>query len=172
MADTMREAILEALRDLLASAEAAGFFPPAAIDEPDPSGWVDIAGTSPRLKHACAIQDGPPPDHLAFARGGDEGDACDELELEALVAYAVVGAPDAGQTQLDVRSARRARRDAGVRRLAALIAGNRTLGLSNEVYAEVRPAQRDDAVAFPNAEPGAVALVPVRVLYTAASAAD
>lgn len=170
MAETRREEILEALRDLLATDED-GFFPPAPIDEPDPSSWRDIAGTSPRLKDACAIQDGPPPDHLAFVRGAEGSDA-DELELEAVVAYAVQALPDPGQTAEDCRDARRARRDAAVRRLAALIAGDRTLGLGVEVHAEVRPAQRDDAVAFPNAEPGAVVLVPVRVLYTAASAAD
>ena len=173
MAATLRESILEALRDLLATDD---FFPAAAIDEPQPNpsgpgGWAAIAGTSPRLQHACAVQDGPPPDHLAFARGAEDQDA-DELELEAMIAYVVSAAPDSGQLSADCRAARRARRDEAVRRIAALVAANRTLGLSSEVYAEVRPAQRDDAVAFPNAEPGAVALVPVRVLYTAASAAD
>lgn len=163
------EAILEALRDLLATDPDT--FPPALIDEPDPSAWREIADTSPRLRDACAIQPGSPSDHLAFVRGGDDLDA-DELEMEPTVAYAVSALPDAGQTAADCRAARRARRDLAIRRLAALIAADRTLGLGGEVYAEVRPAQREDEVAFPNAEPGAVAMVPVRILYTAASAAD
>jgi len=171
MAETMRESILEALRDLLAS-DPEGFFPPAVIDEPDPTGWTAIDGVGPRLTHACAVQDGPPPDQLAFVRAGEDDQNCDELELEAMIAYVVTAAPGLGDTAEDLRGARRARRDAGVRRIAGLISANRNLGLSLEVYAEVRPAQRDDDVGFKNAEPGAVALVPVRILYTAASAAD
>ncbi len=165
---TMREQILLALAQLLASPEAEGFFPPAAIDEPEPSGWIAVEGDA-RLTHAAAVQDGPPPDRLAFVRS-DDGDT-DELELEAVVAYAVQCPLVAGQTMAEARSARRARRDEAVERLAALIAANRTLGLGVEVWAELGPAQRDDEVAFANTVAAATAVVPVRVLYTAGHAA-
>lgn len=163
---TEREAILQALAALLASPSAAGFFPAAAIDEPEPSGWVPVADSN--LRHACAVQDGPPPDHLARVHGGGDSD---ELELEAAVAYAVQAVPVAGASPETLRAARRARRDLAVDRIAALIAANRTLGLGVEVWAEVAPAQRDDEVSFANAVPAATVIVPVRVLYTAAHAA-
>lgn len=172
---TPRESILSALQSLLATDP---FFPPAAIDEPEPSEWI-IVGDTPssvapppafagRLFHACAVQDGPPPTLLATARGG--GDA-DELELEAAVAYAVRADLAAGQTQGQARAVRRARRDRAVQRLADLIAANRTLGLGVQVWAELAPAQRDDDIAFPHASACATAVIPVRILYAAAHAA-
>lgn len=164
---TPREAILTALADLLVSPAAGGFFPPAAIDEPEPSGWVAVGG-APGMLHAAAVQDGPPPERLAYVRGADD---TDELELEAVVAYAVQRPVAASETMAVARSARRARRDQAVERLAALIAANRTLGLGAEVWAELGPAQRDDEVAFANAVAAAVAVIPVRVLYTASHAA-
>lgn len=172
---TTREAILQALQSLLASAAAADFFPPAAIDEPNPERWYDVepdpeAPGAPALKHACAVQDGPPPAHLAFVRGA--ADAPDELELEAAVAYAVQAVPGAGHSAADLRAARRARRDAGAKRFAALVAADPTLGISPEVYAEVLPVDRQDDVPFPNAPPAATVIAPVRVLYPGANPAD
>lgn len=169
---TTREAILEALVVMLAASN--GFFPAGEIDEPEPSHWTPVADQPPgvrKILHAVAVQDGPPPDRLALVRGGDDDDACDELELEAAIAYAVRVELGAGETNASGRSARRARRDEGVETIAALVAADRTLGLGVEVYAEVMPAQRDDDIAFPNAPASATAVVPIRVLYTAAHAA-
>lgn len=166
---TMRERILGALSALLASEAAEGFFPPAPIGEAEPSLWTEIPAAG--LRHAAAVQDGPPPEHLAFARGA-AGAGGDELELEAAVAYAVQAAPAAGQDMAALLAARRARRDAAPRRIAALIAADPTLGISPEVYAEARPADRRDEVPFSNALPAAVAIVPVLVLYPGDSPVD
>lgn len=167
----LREPILNALAALLADEE--GFFPPAVIDEPEPSRW-DILGApfaaGMTVLHALAVQDGPPPEVLSFVRGA-EHELTDELELEAAVAYGVRVELGAGQTMDRARTTRRALRDLAVRKIAALISANRNLGLGDEVWAEVRPAQRDDDVAFPNATAVATAVVPIRVLYTAAHAA-
>ena len=168
---TTREDILGALSSLLATDP---FFPPADIDEAEPTHWVEVEAVtidSIRLVHACAVQDGPPPTQLGRARGA-EGEALDELELEAAISYGVQAQVGAGVTIRDCQKARRARRDVAVTRVAALIAANRTLGLGPEVWAEVAPAQRDDGVTFANAAPTATAVVPVRVLYSATHAAD
>jgi hypothetical protein len=169
---TTREDLLDALVALLATDD---FFPPAALDEPEPSSWTEVASAAIdeiRLTHALAVQDGPPPEAMARARG-PEGAALDELELEAAIAYGVQAEAGAGSTVAQVRAARRARRDEAVTRIAALIAANRNLGLpSLEIWAEVAPAQREDEVAFTNATAAATAVVPVRILYTAAHAAD
>lgn len=168
---TTREAILTALQAML---DGSGAFPPATIDEPEPSRWEPLADQpdgAMKLLHAIAVQDGPPPERLAYARGA-EADPTDELELEAAIAYGVRVELGADQTMAEIRAVRRAARDEGVRVIAALIAGNRTLGLGAEIWAEVLPAQRDDDVSFPNAPAVATAVVPIRVLYTAAHAAD
>lgn len=168
---TTREAILTALAELLL--RSGGFFPEAVIDEPEPSRWTPLADQpagAMKILHAVAVQDGPPPERLAFVRGG-EADPTDELELEAAIAYGVRVEIGAGQTQDDVRRARRALRDEAVDLIAALVAGDRTLGLGCEVWAEVGPVQRDDDVAFQNASAVATAVIPIRVLYTAAHAA-
>lgn len=169
---TTREDLLNAMVALLATDD---FFPPAALDEPEPSSWTEVAAAAVneiRLTHALAVQDGPPPEAMARARG-PEGAALDELELELAVAYGVQAEAAAGSTPAQVRTARRARRDEAVTRVAALVAANRTLGLaSQEIWAEVAPAQRDDEVAFTNGTATATAVVPVRILYTAAHAAD
>lgn len=168
---TTREDLLNAMVALLATDD---FFPPAALDEPEPSSWTEVAAAvnEIRLTHALAVQDGPPPEAMARARG-PEGAALDELELELAVAYGVQAEAGAGSTPAQVRTARRARRDEAVTRVAALVAANRALGLSSmEIWAEVAPAQRDDEVAFTNGIATATAVVPVRILYTAAHAAD
>lgn len=168
---TTREDILQALADLLAT--RPDFFPPAAIDEPEPTSWPPVsepAENGRQLLHAAAVQDGPPPDRLGFARGG-EGDPLDELELEAAISYGVQVKPGHQDGIAECRAARRVRRDEAVELIAELIAGNRTLGLGVEVWAEVGGADRQDDVAFPNALPAATAVVPIRVLYPAAHAA-
>ncbi|HZV85408.1 MAG TPA: hypothetical protein VFF48_10530 [Brevundimonas sp.] len=168
---TTREDILHALAALLAT--RPDFFPPAAVDEPEPTSWTpadDPAPNGRQLMHAAAVQDGPPPDHLGFVRGA-EGEALDELELEAAISYGVNVKPGHQDGIAECRVARRIRRDAAVDLIAELIAADRTLGLGPEVYADVRPADRQDDVAFPNALPSATAVVPIRVLYPAAHAA-
>lgn len=168
---TTRESILNALAGMLADAD--GFFPEAVIDEPEPSRW-DLVGeafaSGMKAMHAVAVQDGPPPERLAYVRGAEE-DATDELELEAVIAYGARVELGGGQTMAEARGARRALRDQAVEIIATLIAADRTLGLGAEVWAEVAPAQRDDDVAFPNATAVATAVVPIRVLYTADHAA-
>lgn len=168
---TTREDILQALSALLAT--RPDFFPPAAIDEPEPTSWPEVsdpAANGRQLLHAAAVQDGPPPERLALVRGA-EGDPLEELELEAAVSYGVQVKPGHGDGIVECRAARRARRDEAVDLIAELIAANRTLGLGVEVWAEVGPADRQDDVSFPNALPAATAVVPVRVLYPAAHAA-
>lgn len=161
---TTREAILQALAAMLATVPE--LFPPAAIDEPEPSAWTPLGalGDDARTLHAAAVQDGPPPDHLGFVRGGAGGD---ELELEAAIAYAVQYQPGPGDDAAKAREIRRAVRDRAAPIVAALIAADRTLGLGHDVWAEVQPVQRDDAVSFANAVPTATAVIPIRVLYTA-----
>lgn len=167
---TTREAILNALAVLLAESE--GFFPEAVIDEPEPSLWSPAPDPSPAgAFHAVAVQDGPPPERLAYVRGAED-DPTDELELEAAIAYGARVEIVAGRTMAEARSLRRGLRDRAVKTIAGLIAANRTLGLGAEVWAEVGPAQRDDDVAFQSATAVATAVVPIRVLYTAANAAD
>lgn len=164
-----REEILLALSALLATRPEV--FPPAAVDEPAPSNWVPLEAVGGIvLQHAAAVQDGPPPDRVGLVRGG-EGDPLEELELEAAISYGVQAKPGADMTVAALRTARRARRDLAIRTIADLIAANRTLGLGPEVWAEVMPADRQDDVLFANALPTATAVVPVRVLYTAAHAA-
>lgn len=168
---TTREDILQSLAARLATDP---FFPPADIDEPEPTRWHDVAPSQDgafTVVHAIVVQDGPPPERMGRARGA-EGEALDELELEAAIAYVVQIRPGVDTTTENCRAARRARRDEGTRRIARLIAADRTLGLGPEVYAEVEPAQRDDDVAFPNALPAATTVVPVRTLYPATHAAD
>lgn len=168
---TMREDILQALSGLLAT--RPDFFPPAAIDEPEPTSWPvagDPAPNGRQFLHAAAVQDGPPPDRLAFVRGA-ESDPLDELELEAAISYGVQAKPGHGDTIDDCRAARRVRRDEAVALIAELVAANRNLGLGDEVWAEVGGAARQDDVAFPNALPAATAVIPIRVLYTAPHAA-
>lgn len=164
-----REDILLALSALLAT--RPDVFPPAPVDEPEPANWapVEPAGGI-TLQHAAAVQDGPPPDRVGLVRGA-EGDPLEELELEAAISYGVQAKPGPDVTLEACRLARRARRDLAIRTVAALIAANRTLGLGPEVWAEVLPADRQDDVRFANAIPTATAVVPVRVLYTAAHAA-
>ena len=167
---TTREDILNALSALMGQAMVLSVVP---IDEPEPSRWeamISGIGGQMQIQHAMAIQDGPPPDVLSFVRGPDD-DACEELELEAVVAYAVQVKPAAGYSPEDSRRERRVLRDEAVKVIAHAIAVDRTLGLGGEVYADVRPAARDDDVAFANAIPTATALVPIHVLYTAAHAA-
>lgn len=161
---TTREAILQALAAMLATVPEV--FPPAAIDEPEPADWTPLGdlGDAAHTFHAAAVQDGPPPDHLGFVRGGPGGD---ELELEAAIAYAVQYRPGPGDSIDKAREIRRAIRDRAAPIVAALIAVDRTLGLAPDVWAEVAPAQRDDDVSFANAVPTATAVIPVRVLYTA-----
>lgn len=168
---TMRESILIALKAMI---DEDPMFPEAVIDEPEPSRWTTLLppiDDTIGLIHAVAVQDGPPPDILGHARG-PEGGALDELELEAAIAYGVQAKPGAGTSIEAARVARRAQRDRAQRRVAQLIASNRTLGLGVEVWAEVGPAQRDDDVAFPNALPAATFVTPVRVLYSADNASD
>lgn len=171
---TTREMILTRLAEIMA--QSGGFFPEAEIDEPSPSAWHLVAepGEGDRkLLHALAVQDGPPPEHLSRAHGGaDDDTANDELELEAAIAYGVRVDGGLGDDRAAIRRARRARRDQAIPVIAHLIAADRTLGLGPEVYAEVAPAARDDDVTLPNAPACATVIVPIRVLYTAAHAAD
>ena len=164
---TTRESILQRLAALLAATPAT--FPRPSIDEPEPVAWAEVPG-KPRLSHAIMVMDGAPPEVLGFVRGA-EADPTDELELEAAIGYAVQARQEAGQDLAHTRAARRAQRDAVVRAVADLIAQNRNLGLGVEVWAEVGAVARDDDVAFPNAQPCATALIPVRVLYTGVDAA-
>lgn len=167
---TTREAILQALSSLMGPPFGLSVVP---IDEPEPSHWqpmVEGVGGQMQIQHALAIQDGPPPDAVGFAHGTDDT-GCEELELEAVAAYAVQIRPGADYSIEDCRRERRVLRDEAVKIIARTVALDRTLGLGGEVYAEVRPAARDDEVAFANAIPTATALVPIRVLYTADHAA-
>lgn len=167
---TTREAILNALVAMLAQSDA---LPPAVIDEPEPSRWVEtpVAGGPGTLLHALAVQDDTP-ETLAFVRGAVFDEAGEELEFTPVIAYAVQIKPVAGMTQAQMRAARRTARDAGVQLIADLIRADRTLGLDAEVCAEIGSPARDDEVAFPNALPSATALIPVRVLYTGRDAAS
>lgn len=168
---TTREALLQALVNLAATDP---ILPPAALDETEPSRWMQrqgFAGIAGELNHALAVQDATP-ETLAYVRGADVDEAGEELEFTPVIAYAVQAKPGAGDDTAAVRAARRAARDEGVRRIADLIAGNRTLGVEAEVYAEVLAPARDDDVAFTNALPSATALIPVRILYTGRDAAS
>lgn len=168
---TTREAILNALVAMLAKSDA---LPPAVIDEPEPSRWIEAPaapGGPPAMLHALAVQDDTP-ETLAFVRGAVFDEAGEELEFTPVIAYAVQIKPAAGMSQAEVRVIRRAARDAGVKLIADLLKADRTLGLDAEVCAEIGAPARDDDVAFPNALPSATALIPVRVLYTGRDAAS
>jgi hypothetical protein len=151
---TKRELILQALVARLATDSG---FPPADLDVPEPTGWSPMSGASQGLSQTLAVQDGP----VTVTR--DAGGADDyELELEAMIAYAVEG--------LDV-AARRAARDSAIERIVALISANRSLGLGVQTYAEISGAERDDRTLSPGAPPVAMALISVLVTFIAPSPA-
>lgn len=164
---TTREAILIALRDLLAT--RPDLFPPATIDEPEPTRWTPTVD-NPRAEHAAMVMDGGPPEELAFVHG-DAGDPLSELELEAAIGYAVQVKASPGQSMSETRAERRALRDLAVRGIADLIAANPNLGLGQQVWADVRSPTRDDDVTMKNSIPAATAVLPIRVLYAGADAA-
>ena len=151
-----REAILVAFQTLLA---ADPFFPPAAIDEPEPSNFrTPVPGENPAMGDYLSVQDGP----LKTTRDGGAADDF-ELELEVTLAYAVVLANTAE---------RRARRDAAMQKIVAIVAANRTLGLGDpQIYAEIADAVRDDNVPVKAAAAVALLLVTVTVQFIAPSAA-
>jgi hypothetical protein len=168
---TTRDDVLNAL-----SALAAGLddWPAEApIDEPEPSRWTSLPAdpeTGLVLRHAAAVQDGPPAEETGRLSGAPDA-AVHELELEAAVVYAVQAPAAAGADAAQLRAARRARRRAAVDAFAAAIAADPTLGLGPEVYAEVRPIEPHDEVLFDSATPTSTAVIPVLVLYTSASPA-
>jgi hypothetical protein len=154
----MREAILSALAGLLA---ADGFFPAVAIDAPEPEAFVeDTPGLPGGLSHFLALQD---PEELVVTRDAGPEDDC-ELRGEWIVAYIVQAAPAYARVQ-------RARRRTAERKVADLIAADRTLGLNPEVYAELGPATRHNAQPVNATSPCATTLISIFVDFTAPSAA-
>jgi hypothetical protein len=151
---TQTELILQAMVTRLATDSG---FPPADLDVPEPTSWSPMSGANASLSQALAVQGGP----VTVTRDGGR-DEDYELELEAMIAYAVEGTS---------ASLRRSARDSAIERIVALIAANRTLGLGVQVYAEIGAAERDDRSLAPGAPPVALALITVLVTFIAPSPA-
>jgi len=151
-----RELIINAVANLLATDNV---FPPAQLEEPEPSNFLPADPLNPSIGHVLSVQEGPT---IITRDGGRDDDF--ELEVEILVGYAV---------QAVDRMTRRQFRDAAAARLEALIAANRTLGLtfSPAPYAEIRELTRDDNVYTDGGLPVATLILTIAVAYVAASAA-
>jgi hypothetical protein len=168
---TTRDDILPRLAAI--AADLALFPADVPIDEPEPSAWVPLEpdpDTGLRLQHAAAVQDGPPADETGRLSGAANA-AVHELELDVAVVYAVQALSGSSLTTTQLRTARRLRRRQAVNAFVAAVQADPTLGLGAEVFAEVRPVETFDDVAFENGVPTATAVIPVQVLYTSASPA-
>jgi hypothetical protein len=151
-----RELIINAVANLLATDNV---FPPAQLEEPEPSNFIAADPLNPSVSHVLSVQEGPT---IVTRDGGRDDDF--ELEVEISIGYAV---------QAVDRITRRQVRDGAATRIEALIAANRTLGLtfSPLPYAEIRDATRNDNVFTDAGQPVATLIVTIAVAYVAASAA-
>lgn len=168
---TTRDDILPRLAAIAAG--LAVFPADVSVDEPEPSRWVALdpdPDTGLRLQHAAAVQDGPPAEETGRLSGAADA-AIHELELDAAVVYAVQALSGSTLTPAQLRTARRLRRRQAVDAFVAAIQADPTLGLGAEIFADVRPVETFDDVAFADGAPTATAVIPVQVLYTSASPA-
>jgi hypothetical protein len=156
---TLREAILVALQGLL---QADSFFPDdVEIDAEEPKAWRSSAdGLTAGLADAAAVQDCDKPE---VTRDGGPDDVW-ELRGAFVIAYAVSASPQ-------FRGQQRARRDLAERKIAELIALDRTLGLDPSVYAEVGPVERHNNAPIKATAPVATSIVTINVDFIAPSAA-
>lgn len=155
---TTREAILLALAALLKSDP---FFPEPDLDAPEPRNWrTPVPGAKSALQDCVTVQDGD----VSVTRDGGAEDSW-ELQLDAAIVYVVQGVD---------RRERRRRRDQAGEHIAALIAGNRSLGLEDpQIYAEIAEGpDRDDEVPVKAAAPVALIRVPIAIQFIASSPAE
>ena len=132
-------------------------FPPAELDEPEPSNFVAADINAPGVGHVLSVTDGA---STTTRDGGRDDDF--EIDLEVQVGYAV---------QSTVRADRRRVRDSGSSRIEALVAANRTLGMTFPTYVEIRDVSRDDNVYTADGPPVATLIMTLVVSYVATSAA-
>lgn len=154
---TRHDEIMHALAALIA---ADPFFPAPEMDAPEPTNLrAAVPGAVSSIRDHCTVQSEEPSE--VTREGGSE--VSWELEGRFSVVYAVAGG--------ELRE-RRARRDAAVRHLEAIVEGNRTLGLGDpQIYAELGPVERGNEIAVKGTAGFALALIPVNVQYVARSAA-